>query len=128
MNAMIVQLEDKPGTLAQLAQVLGNAGVNIETGAGLAVGGVGGFGFIVDDEHKAMVALDGAGIKCRMVEVVEANVADHPGGLAGVARKLADAGVNLELVAPMGISSATMSVAFGVDDAAKARAALGLSE
>ena len=128
MNAMIVQLEDKPGSLAHLAQVLGDAGVNIETGAGLVLGAAGGFGFIADDEHNAMAALDGAGITCRMVEVVMADVKDEPGGLAAVARRLADAGVNLELVVPARIGGERMGIAFGVSDAAAARAALGITD
>ena len=126
MNAMIVQLEDRPGSLASLAKVLGDAGVNIETGAGLVVGGVGGFGFIANDENKAMEALDAAGIKCRMVEVVEADVADEPGGLAKAAQHLADAGVNIEFAVPGEMGMGRMGVMIGVSDGAAARSALGM--
>ena len=37
MKDLTVQLEDRPGTLAELGEALGNAGINIEGIAGFAV-------------------------------------------------------------------------------------------
>jgi len=125
MNAIIVELQNRPGELARAAGALGKAGVNITTGAGLSLSSVGAFGFMTDDESGAMAALRAAGLVCRMVAVVEASVADKAGGLADAAQRLADAGVNVDFVVPIGMSGGVMKVAFGVDDAAKASAALG---
>jgi hypothetical protein len=41
------------------------------------------------------------------------------------ARSLADAGVNIELLAPIGMTDGEVVVAIGVDNAEKARNALG---
>jgi hypothetical protein len=125
MNAIIVELQNRPGELARATGALGRAGVNITTGAGLALSSVGAFGFLTDNEAGAMSALRSAGLVCRTVAVVEASVADKAGGLADAAQRLADAGVNVDFVVPLGMSDGVMRVVFGVDDAAKASSALG---
>ena len=125
MNAFIVEIENRAGQLARIAGALGDAGVNITTGAGLGLSDTGGFGFIADDEDRAREVLKAAGILFKTVEVVVANVADQPGGLASAARTIAGAGVNVQFVVPMTTGSGTKGVAFGVDNAAAARSALG---
>ncbi|MBI3750742.1 MAG: ACT domain-containing protein [Chloroflexi bacterium] len=125
MNAFIVELENRPGALARVTGALGTAGVNITTGAGIGFGSTGGFGFLTDDETGASAALKSANVAFRTIAAVTSNVADQAGGLAAVARRLADAGVNVELVVPMGMAGGQMVVAFGVDSAEKARSALG---
>ena len=124
MNAFIIEIANRPGELARIAATLGEAGVNISTGAGIGLATTGGFGFLTDDEAAAKRALDSAGISYRTVGVVTVNVADQPGGLASVARRLADANVNIEFVIPTS-TGATRSVAIGVEDASAAGAALG---
>jgi hypothetical protein len=121
MKDLTVKLENRPGTLADLGEAMGKAGINIEGMSGdnrlaelLHV--------LVEDAGAAREALSGAGIEVadeRDVVVVE--VQDRPGALGEVARKLADAGVNVDLVyAAFG----SVKVVLGVDDADKARAAL----
>ena len=41
MQDLTVRLENKPGTLAQLGETLGSAGINIEGGCGIADAGQG---------------------------------------------------------------------------------------
>jgi hypothetical protein len=125
MNVFIVELENRPGSLARVAAALGDAGVNITTGAGIAVGNSGAFGFLTDNEGGAEAALRSAGIAFRTVAGVMASVADAPGGLAAAAKRLAEAGVNVEFAVPAGMGGGRMGVAFGVGDAAAARTALG---
>jgi hypothetical protein len=125
MNAFIVEVRNTPGELARIAGALGDAGVNITTGAGLGLDSVGGFGFLTDDEAGAQKALDSAGVIARTVSVIVVNVADQPGALADVARRLADAQVNVELVVPTSMGGSSMGLAVGVDDADAARTALG---
>lgn len=124
MDAFIVEIANRPGELAHIAGTLGDAGVNISTGAGIGLATTGGFGFLTDDEAGAKRALDSAGISYRTVGVVTVSVSDQPGGLASVARRLADANLNVEFVIPTS-TGATRSVAVGVEDADAARAALG---
>lgn len=127
MNAFIVQLENRPGTLAQVAEALGNSGVNITTGAGMLIGLSAGFGFMVDDDAKAGAALTAAGIGYRMREVVQAAVTNSPGGLGAATRRLANAGVNVELFLPFAGEDGQVRVAFAVNDPETARSALARS-
>jgi len=92
-----VELEDRPGTLAQLGEALGRAGVNIEGLCAVPVQGRGWVHVLVEDAGAARQALEGAGIRVTGErEVVVLDVVDQPGTLGSVARKLADAGVNID--------------------------------
>lgn len=93
-----VQLPNTPGTLAQLGEVLGEAGVNIEGIACLPFGGEGSAHILVEDVAGARSALDDAGIEViSEAEAVVVDVDDRPGQLGEVARAAADAGINLEV-------------------------------
>lgn len=99
MRDLTVNLENRPGTVAQAAEALGNAGINIEGGFGMAVGDRGELHLLVADADAARSALTAAGVQCggdRDVEVV--SVVDEPGELGRHLRRIADAGVNLDMV------------------------------
>jgi hypothetical protein len=121
MKDLTLRLENRPGTLADLGEATGRAGINIEGMSGDNRQGET-LHILVEDPAAARDALSGAGIEVtdeREVLVVE--VEDRPGTLGEVARKLADAGVNVDLVyATFGSTRAVL----GVDDPDKARAAL----
>lgn len=121
MQAFIVEIENRAGQLSRIVGALGDAGVNITTGAGLAISDSGGFGFLTSDEPGADQALRAAGIPFRTVDVVVANVPNRPGGLAEAARRLSGSGVNVHFVVPVSMDA----IAFGVLDAVAAKAALG---
>ena len=125
MNAFIVELDNRPGELARIAAAIAEKGINITNGAGLAVGQTGGFGFTTNDEAGTRSALDAAGCRYRQVELIPVQVEDRPGSLAEIARRLADAGVNLEMLVPSGMSGGRMSLAIGVDNAEAARSIIG---
>jgi len=122
-----VLLEDKPGTVAAVAEALGKAGVNIDAMAGMPTGGgKGDLRLIVADAAKATSALEAAGLKVdRSRELLVVDLADRPGELGRTARALATAGINLDSVYIVGQTGGTKKVAFGVPDVAKAKAALG---
>jgi hypothetical protein len=125
MNAFIVEAQNQPGELARVAGALGDRGVNITTGAAIGLGSGGGFGFLTNDEAGARSALQGAGIDFREIEVIPTSLADEPGALAGLARRLADAGVNIEFVIPTGMSGGKVNVAVGTSNVQAARSAIG---
>ena len=102
MKAFVVAAEDRPGELARIGEAMGKAGVNITALAGLTEAGTGLIGFFVSDEAGARGALRGAGIEARELEVLSIALADAPGALAAAARKLAGAGLNIELFLPRG--------------------------
>ncbi len=118
---LTIKLEDRPGTLADLGEALGNAGVNIDGGFGLPCEGVGVIHILVEDAAAARKAAEGAGIEVlaeRPVLVFESE--NKPGSIGKFARKIADAGVNIDLIY---LASGDRLV-IGADDLDKARAAI----
>ncbi len=125
MRAFIVKLENRPGTLAALSEALGERGINISGLAGTTWDGEGAIALITNDDAGARAVLEDRDLAYRDCEVVSAGLEDKPGSLAVAARRLADRGVNVELVMPTGVQGTRITVAFGVDDPAGAREALG---
>ena len=60
-----------------------------------------------------------------MVEVTIVSLVNRPGALAGAARKLADAGINIETAMPTGMDGSNVAVAFATDQPARAQSVLG---
>lgn len=94
-----IKLENEPGALARLGQVLGDAGINIDGVSGAGDGDSGTVHVLVQDAGAARDALTAAGIECgpdREVEVI--SIVDQPGEMGRHLRRVADAGVNVDLV------------------------------
>lgn len=117
-----VTLPNEPGQLARLGSATGGAGVNLAGFCGVTTGGEGIIHVLVeDDPAAARSALEAAGIDVdeeREVLVVE--VEDRPGSMGEVARKLGDAGVNIDLA----YLATNTRLVLGVDDEEAARRAL----
>ena len=125
MQAFIVDLPNRPGSLAAVCEALGAGGVNIGGTAGATAGSGGSLAFSAEDHVGARAILDAGGWTYRAVELVVAALEHRPGTLGGAARRLADAGVNVETMFATGMDGDKVLIAFGVSDAAAARAALG---
>jgi hypothetical protein len=118
---LTISLEDRPGELARLGEALGNAGVNIDGGAATTAGGSGQAHILVDDAAAARGALEAAGITVAAErEALVVDAPNEPGELGRTARKLADAGVNIETY----YVATGDALVFVADDPAKARDAL----
>jgi hypothetical protein len=128
MHAFIVNLTNKPGTLAQVTEAIAQKGINIEAVAGVGVGGSGSLVLVTNDEAGTRSAIADAGFAAREVELVMASIDHVPGGLAAVARKLADAGINIEAAMPTGMTGDKVTVSFATDNPAKAREILGAAQ
>jgi hypothetical protein len=94
---LTLYLDDQPGELARVGDVLGKAGANI---AGLCAlttgGGQAEVHILVQDATSAFEALQDAGIKIvAEQEVIVLDVEDRPGALGEVAHRLGAAKVNL---------------------------------
>ena len=98
---LLVTLEDRPGTLADLGEALGGAGINIAGMCAVTSEGKGLVHLLVDDPAGARAALEGAGIKVEgETDVIVGNLpddVDKPGALGAMARRVADAGINVTL-------------------------------
>ena len=125
MHAFIVKLENRPGSLADLAEALGQQGINITGVTGIGWDGTGAVTLISSDEAGTRALLDQRASDYREAELVSAAIEDRPGTLGAAARRLADKGINIEAMVPTGMSGSRITVAFAVDDAEAAREALG---
>ena len=125
MNAFIIELENRPGTLADVTAALAEKGINITGVAGASGTGSGSVALTTNDEDATRSALQGAGAAFREVALASAALEHRPGSLAETTRKLADAGVNVEAILPMGMEGNKITVAFGVDNVEAARSVLG---
>jgi hypothetical protein len=121
-----VTMEDRPGSLARLTEALSKGGVNIEAIAAVAAGGKGDIRIVMENAAGARQSLQVAGIPVggeRDVLVVD--LEHRPGELAKVARKLADAGVNVDAVYVWGDVAGKKRLVLGVGDLDKAQKTLG---
>ena len=107
-----VILEDRPGTLARLGAVLGDAAVNIEAIHGISREESGLVQFVPDDGGQAARALAAAGIPYQTREVLVVKLLDEPGTLGDVALVMAQAGINIDSV----YVTTRGHVVLGVDD------------
>ena len=128
MNAFIVELTNKPGELARVTEPIAQKGINIEGFAGATAGGAGTVVIVTNDEAGTRRALSDAGCNAREVELVMASLDHAPGSLAAAARKLADAGINIEAAMPTGMAGDKVTVSFATDNPAKAREILGAAQ
>lgn len=118
---LTITLNDQPGELARLGEALGNAGVNIEGLVGMTSGGTGTIHVLVEDAGGARSVLESAGITIDEArEVVVTPCEDAPGAAGSIARKLADAGVNINLA----YLATNTRLVIGADDLEKAKSAL----
>ena len=94
-NQFVVQLKNEPGAMASLAEALASRGVDLRAIGG---GGIGGSGHVImttADDEATRAVLEAGGYTFIEGESILAEVDDRPGGMARIARSLADAGVNI---------------------------------
>ena len=126
MNGFIVDLKNEPGSLAKVTEAIAAKGINITAFSGATSGGSGSLAIVTNDEEGTRRALADGGFTTRELELASTSIEHKPGGLAAVARKLADAGVNIEAAFVTGMTDDGMPiVAFMTDQAAKAKSILG---
>jgi hypothetical protein len=125
VNAFIVDLKNKPGELAKVAEAIAQKGIDILGFTGATCGDSGTVALITNDEAGTQRVLTDGQWKYRPIELVTAELAQKPGSLAQATRRLADAGVNIESAVPTGMSGGKVQVAFATDNPVRARQALG---
>ncbi|MGA3133955.1 MAG: amino acid-binding protein [Terracidiphilus sp.] len=100
MKDLAIALDDRPGALAEMGEALGEAGASVEGGGAFVVAGKGAAHFLFDDGACARLALERAGI--RVLEerdvVIQRLNQDEPGQLGKLTRRMAEAGVNIEVL------------------------------
>jgi hypothetical protein len=120
-NQFVVQLHNEPGAMASLAEALAARGVDLRAIGG---GGIGESGHVImttADDETTRAVLEAGKYTFIEGESILAEVDDRPGGMARIARALADAGVNIYGHLFLGRWGDRAMFAFVVDDADKAR-------
>lgn len=113
-----VELVNEPGTIAALGEAAAAAGINIMGICGFSRGEVGVFHVLVDEEDARADVFESAGLVVRgRREALVLPLEDRPGALGGLARRLASAGVNIDLL----YLATDTRVVLGVDDLETAR-------
>jgi len=99
LKDLSIALDNRPGALAEMGEALSAAGVSVEGGGVFVANGVGIAHFLVEDAPAARTALDAAGIRViRDSDVLIQKLRqDEPGQLGKIARRMAEAGVNIEV-------------------------------
>jgi hypothetical protein len=119
---LVIDIENTPGALARVAAAVSDAGVNLAAATCIGSGERAELHILVPHPEAAKHSLATAQLGVsREREVVVVDVQDNPGVLADLARKIAKAGINLDLV----YIATRNRVVFGAPDLGALRAALG---
>ena len=119
---LLIEVENQPGALARVTAAISDAGVNISAATCTRPEDMATLHILVKHPEAAKHALATAGVTItseREVVVVDAD--DRPGVLADLARKVAEAGINLDLL----YLATKTRIVFGSPDLEGLRSALG---
>ena len=118
---LVIDVENSPGALAQVAAAISDAGVNIAAATCIGPGERAELHILVKHAEAAKHSLAISQLAVtREREVVVVEVEDRPGVLADLTRKIAKAGVNLDLI----YVATRNRVVFGSENLDALRAAL----
>ncbi len=99
---LMISMDDRPGELARAGEALGAAGINIEGLCGMGMEGRGIVHLCVMDATAAKAALEGAGLKVEgeadAILAGPLGAAEEPGSMGAIARRVADAGINVRVL------------------------------
>ena len=118
---LVIDVENTPGALARVAAAISDAGVNIAAATCIGAGERAELHILVPHAGAARHSLAISHVAVtREREVVVVDVEDRPGVLADLTRRIAKAGVNLDLV----YVATRNRVVFGATDLGALKAAL----
>ena len=118
---LAIDIENSPGALAEVAAAISDAGVNVAAATCIGTGDRAELHILVRHAEAARHSLAISHVAVtREREVVVVDVEDRPGVLADLTRRIAKAGVDLDLV----YVATRNRVVFGASDLTALRAAL----
>ncbi|MHA2048142.1 MAG: ACT domain-containing protein [Promethearchaeota archaeon] len=124
MKDLTVILKNQPGMMADMGEILGQNNINMEGLCGFPLKDEGIIHILVEDETTTKWVLEAAGFEVRAVREVLVldigQIAGKPGSGGKMARKIGDAGVNIDLI----YLAENNRIVIGVDNLDKANAAL----
>ena len=124
MRDCSIQLTNKPGDLARVAEALARRGVNIKALTALSIDGMAMARILPDDIVAARGALEAANVRFAESEVHLVLLENRAGVVADLANRLGAAGVNLEAIYVTGIADDLVELAIVGDNPKKAKKVL----
>lgn len=121
MRDCSIQLTNKPGDLARVAQALARRGVNIKALTALSIGGMAMVRILPDDIVVARSAFEAANVRFTESEVHLVLLENKAGVVADATSRLGDAGVNLEAIYITGIADDLIELAVVTDNPKKTK-------
>lgn len=118
-NEILFKAPTRVGLLAEVAEALYAAGVNINAIGAYDKGETGEFLLLTSNNRLTGEALAPLGGEIGLVPVVVAEVDNHPGELAVIARRLADAGINVAQIHATSTDAPTMTLVLLTDNETK---------
>jgi hypothetical protein len=121
MRDCVIQLTNKPGDLARVAEALARRGVNIKALTALSTGGMATARILPDDIVAARSAFEAAHIRFTESEVHLVLLENKAGVVANLTDRLGDAGVNLEAIYITGVADDLVELAVVSDNPKKTK-------
>ena len=120
---LAIEIENTPGALAEVAAAISDAGINLAAATCIGTAERAELHILVPHVQAArhLLAISHLAVT-REHEVVVVDVEDRPGVLADLTRRIARAGINIDLV----YVATRNRVVFGAQDIAGLRVALGV--
>ena len=121
MKEFNVSIEDKVGSLRDVAKLLGDGGVNIRAISSELHDSKARLHIVVEKESIARQLLKDADYNFMEQDIVHMMLDDQPGELAKYADRLANAGVNVRAVYLLGKANNKTEMVLSIDDLETAR-------
>ncbi len=110
-----VSLENSPGKLSEVSDLLGENGINIIALSVADTADISAIRFVGNDPEKAANVLRSHGYSIKMTDVLAVEAPNHPGGLNAILRPLRELSVNVNyLYTCLGTGEKTVLI-MGVD-------------
>jgi len=122
---LVCSMPSRVGLLADIAEALRKAGVNITAFSAYERDGEAKFLMVTSDNAKATEALGRLNAKVREKSVVAVDMPNKPGALEEITKKIAEAGINIEYSYGTAGAADVATVVLKTADDAKAASLLG---
>ncbi len=124
MDEITIITENKVGIVADICELLGSNGINVESISAQGLGDSGVIRVITGDTTSATKTLNRAGYKFRTSEVLVVKVNDVPGELGKVARRIAKNNIDIECIYLLSKQKGIMELAVKTNNILLARRVL----
>lgn len=124
MRELTIIAKDRIGLMADITEVLGKAGINIEGISAESSKMTAIISLVVDDYEEAVKKLEEKGFKVMGSDIIVSRLKDKPGELAKLSRILADAKVGIDSIVVLAKQGDEAVYAIKTDDNERAKTLL----